>query len=68
MSFCLVADLSRKIMRGIALALGAPIDAFEGDCAGDPFWVYRLIGYPVSTDIPESERMDTGWYNSLLFW
>ncbi|KAJ4816365.1 2-oxoglutarate (2OG) and Fe(II)-dependent oxygenase superfamily protein [Rhynchospora pubera] len=26
----LVKDLSRKIMRGIALALGAPVDAFEG--------------------------------------
>ncbi|XP_078157980.1 homoarginine-6-hydroxylase 2-ODD-233-like isoform X1 [Carex rostrata] len=57
---CLVKDLSRKIMRGIALALGGPIDAFEGDCAGDPFWVCRLIGYPVSTDIPESERSDIG--------
>ncbi|KAJ4816366.1 2-oxoglutarate (2OG) and Fe(II)-dependent oxygenase superfamily protein [Rhynchospora pubera] len=56
----LVKDLSRKIMRGIALALGAPIDAFEGDCAGDPFWVFRLMCYPVLTDIPESERTDTG--------
>ncbi|KAJ4792542.1 2-oxoglutarate (2OG) and Fe(II)-dependent oxygenase superfamily protein [Rhynchospora pubera] len=56
----LVKDLSRKIMRGIALALGAPVDAFEGDCAGDVFWVLRIIGYPVSTDIPESERTDIG--------
>jgi isopenicillin N synthase-like dioxygenase len=61
----LVTDISRKIMRGIALALDAPIDVFEGDCAGDPFWVCRLIGYPVSADIPESERTDTGWYNPL---
>uniref|UniRef100_A0A0E0QNF6 Fe2OG dioxygenase domain-containing protein n=1 Tax=Oryza rufipogon TaxID=4529 RepID=A0A0E0QNF6_ORYRU len=53
-------DLSRKIMRGIALALGAPVDAFEGTTAGDPFWVCRLIGYPVSTDIPEEQRTDTG--------
>uniref|UniRef100_A0A0E0EPT5 Fe2OG dioxygenase domain-containing protein n=2 Tax=Oryza meridionalis TaxID=40149 RepID=A0A0E0EPT5_9ORYZ len=56
----LLRDLSRKIMRGIALALGAPVDAFEGTTAGDPFWVCRLIGYPVSTDIPEEQRTDTG--------
>jgi isopenicillin N synthase-like dioxygenase len=55
----LVADLSRKIMRGIALALGGAIDAFEGETAADPFWVLRLIGYPV--DIPEDQRTDTGW-------
>uniref|UniRef100_A0A7N0VJW1 Non-haem dioxygenase N-terminal domain-containing protein n=1 Tax=Kalanchoe fedtschenkoi TaxID=63787 RepID=A0A7N0VJW1_KALFE len=42
----LCADLSRKIMRGIALALGCPRDAFEGSIGGDPFWVMRLIGYP----------------------
>eukprot|EP00262_Sarcandra_glabra_P002667 TRINITY_DN13076_c0_g1_i1.p1 TRINITY_DN13076_c0_g1~~TRINITY_DN13076_c0_g1_i1.p1 ORF type:complete len:361 (+),score=54.81 TRINITY_DN13076_c0_g1_i1:164-1084(+) len=46
----LLTDLSRKIMRGIALALGGPPDAFEGERAGDPFWVMRLIGYPGSTD------------------
>ncbi|KAL7141431.1 hypothetical protein ABFS83_08G052100 [Erythranthe nasuta] len=40
-------ELSRKIMRGIALALGGPVDAFEGNRAGDPFWVLRVIGYPV---------------------
>ncbi|THU59022.1 hypothetical protein C4D60_Mb03t20600 [Musa balbisiana] len=31
---CLLRDLSRKIMCGIALALGGPPDAFEGDRAG----------------------------------
>ncbi|TVU08619.1 hypothetical protein EJB05_42028, partial [Eragrostis curvula] len=51
-------DLSRKIMRGIALALGGKVDALEGETAGDPFWVLRLIGYPV--DIPEEQRTDTG--------
>uniref|UniRef100_A0A0E0LYT1 Fe2OG dioxygenase domain-containing protein n=1 Tax=Oryza punctata TaxID=4537 RepID=A0A0E0LYT1_ORYPU len=56
----LLRDLSRKIMQGIALALGGPVDAFEGRTAGDPFWVCRLIGYPVSTDIPEEHRTDTG--------
>ena len=42
----LLTDLSRKIMRGITLALGASADAFEGEIAGDPFWVLRIIGYP----------------------
>nr|XP_043606313.1 probable 2-oxoglutarate-dependent dioxygenase At3g50210 isoform X2 [Erigeron canadensis] len=42
----LCTDLSRKIMRGIALALGGPVDVFEGKIAGDPFWVLRIIGYP----------------------
>ncbi|KAH1202588.1 putative 2-oxoglutarate-dependent dioxygenase [Glycine max] len=40
------ADLARKIMRGIALALGGSPNEFEGQRAGDPFWVMRLIGYP----------------------
>ncbi|XP_042061165.1 2-oxoglutarate-dependent dioxygenase 33-like [Salvia splendens] len=29
-----------------ALALGGPLDMFEGDIAGDPFSVVRIIGYP----------------------
>ncbi|KAK4798706.1 hypothetical protein SAY86_031032 [Trapa natans] len=46
----LCTDLSRKIMRGIALALGGLPNEFEGERAGDPFWVLRIIGYPgVST-------------------
>ncbi|XP_027346324.1 probable 2-oxoglutarate-dependent dioxygenase At3g50210 isoform X2 [Abrus precatorius] len=46
----LCTELARKIMRGIALALGGSPDEFEGRRAGDPFWVMRLIGYPgVST-------------------
>lgn len=49
-------------MRGIALALSGRVDAFEGNIAGDSFWVMRLIGYPVSSDIPEAERTDIGWY------
>ncbi|KAL1564171.1 putative 2-oxoglutarate-dependent dioxygenase [Salvia divinorum] len=39
-------ELSRKILRGIALALGGPLDMFEGNIAGDPFWAVRIIGYP----------------------
>lgn len=46
----LLRELSRKIMRGIALALGAPAEAFEGEIAGDPFCVVRLIGYPGLSD------------------
>lgn len=42
----LCTDLARKIMRGIALALGGSPDEFEGQRAGNPFWVMRLIGYP----------------------
>ncbi|KAI5684517.1 hypothetical protein M9H77_05745 [Catharanthus roseus] len=42
----LCTDLSRKIMRGIALALGGSTVEFEGNRAGDPFWVLRIIGYP----------------------
>ncbi|KAI6699270.1 probable 2-oxoglutarate-dependent dioxygenase At3g50210 isoform X1 [Syzygium oleosum] len=42
----LCTELSRKIMRGIALALGGSPSEFEGQRAGDPFWVLRIIGYP----------------------
>ncbi|KAK9228328.1 hypothetical protein WN944_021278 [Citrus x changshan-huyou] len=42
----LCTDLSRKIMRGIALALGGSPFEFEGVRAGDAFWVLRIIGYP----------------------
>ncbi|KAL5753022.1 hypothetical protein ACOSP7_023197 [Xanthoceras sorbifolium] len=42
----LCTDLSRNIMRGIALALGGSPYEFEGERAGDPFWVFRIIGYP----------------------
>lgn len=42
----LCTELARKIMRGIALALGGSPDEFEGARAGNPFWVMRLIGYP----------------------
>lgn len=58
--YLLIADLSRKIIRGIALALGGPPDAFERE-VGDPFWVMRLIGYPISSDIPDMQCTDTGW-------
>ncbi|KAL6883364.1 hypothetical protein ACP4OV_010778 [Aristida adscensionis] len=53
-------DLSRKIMRGIALALGGPIDAFEGAVAGDAFWAFRLASYPALADIPEENHTDIG--------
>ncbi|KAI3824144.1 hypothetical protein L1987_05593 [Smallanthus sonchifolius] len=49
----LCTDLSRKIMRGIALALGGSVDEFEGKIAGDPFWVLRIIGYPGATSISD---------------
>lgn len=33
---------------------------FEGDIAGDPFWVLRIIGYPGSKEMLDSEN-DVGW-------
>uniref|UniRef100_A0A803NQD1 Non-haem dioxygenase N-terminal domain-containing protein n=1 Tax=Cannabis sativa TaxID=3483 RepID=A0A803NQD1_CANSA len=36
-------DLSRNIMRGIALALGGSPYEFVGDRAGDPFWVVQSL-------------------------
>lgn len=57
----LLKELSRKIMRGIALALGGPAEAFEGEIAGDPFWVMRLIGYPgLSNRSSETKCNDIG--------
>ncbi|XP_057420798.1 probable 2-oxoglutarate-dependent dioxygenase At3g50210 isoform X2 [Lotus japonicus] len=47
----LCTELARKIMRGIALALGGSPGEFEGHRAGDPFWVMRLIGYPGVTNV-----------------
>ncbi|KAE8696223.1 putative 2-oxoglutarate-dependent dioxygenase [Hibiscus syriacus] len=44
--FLVMTELSRKIMRGIALALGGSPDEFEGERGSDAFWVMRLIGYP----------------------
>ncbi|KAK3221831.1 hypothetical protein Dsin_008856 [Dipteronia sinensis] len=44
--FLILSELSRNIMRGIALALcGSPYE-FEGERAGDPFWILRIVGYP----------------------
>ncbi|KAI3834199.1 hypothetical protein MKX03_030006 [Papaver bracteatum] len=45
-----VHDLSRNILRGLALALGGCPEEFEGERAGDPFWVMRFIGYPGISD------------------
>ncbi|KAL3019532.1 hypothetical protein AAZX31_05G089900 [Glycine max] len=44
--FSFPSYLEKKIMRGIALALGGSPNEFEGQRAGDPFWVMPLIGYP----------------------
>ncbi|BBH05965.1 2-oxoglutarate and Fe(II)-dependent oxygenase superfamily protein, partial [Prunus dulcis] len=53
-------ELSRNIMRGIALALGGSPYEFEGERAGNAFWVMRLIGYPGvhsanGSDIPKKD-------------
>lgn len=57
-NFC--TALSRKIIRGIALALGGSVDEIEGEKAGDPFWVLRIIGYPgrscsSDSNLPEND-------------
>lgn len=66
----LLSDLSRKIMRGIALALGGSPYEFEGDRAGNAFWVTRIIGYPGKPceNGHEKPTNDVGWYrtNSIL--
>ncbi|KAI3980530.1 hypothetical protein MKX01_025095, partial [Papaver californicum] len=46
----LLTDLSRNILRGLALALGGCPEEFEGERAGDPFWVMHFIGYPGISD------------------
>ncbi|XP_006855229.2 probable 2-oxoglutarate-dependent dioxygenase At3g49630 isoform X2 [Amborella trichopoda] len=53
-------DLSRIILKGIALALGGSPNTFEGERAGDPFWGMRIIGYPECTDIRRIEMQDDG--------
>ncbi|CAI0405744.1 unnamed protein product [Linum tenue] len=50
----LCTELSRKIMRGIGLALGGSPSEFEGDRAGEAFWVTRIIGYP---GVPDANNL-----------
>uniref|UniRef100_A0A516IJU6 Fe2OG dioxygenase domain-containing protein n=1 Tax=Turnera subulata TaxID=218843 RepID=A0A516IJU6_9ROSI len=61
-NFFSLTDLSRKIMRGIALALSGSPDEFEGDITGDAFWVLRIIGYPglSSTNGHDAPENDIG--------
>ena len=54
------SDLSRKIMRGIALALGGTPDEFEGKRGGDAFWMVRLNGYP-GLSLPDGQENEIGW-------
>lgn len=55
-----LTELARKIMRGIALALGGSPNEFEGQRAGDPFWVFRIIGYPGVSN-GTKQHNDIGW-------
>jgi isopenicillin N synthase-like dioxygenase len=57
----LCTDLSRKILRGISLALAGSPYEFEGKMAGDPFWVMRLIGYPGAEFTNGQPENDIGW-------
>ncbi|KMT09746.1 hypothetical protein BVRB_6g127280 [Beta vulgaris subsp. vulgaris] len=56
----LCTELSRKIMRGIALALSGSVTEMEGHIAGDPFWVMRLIGYPVVSEENCHDKPENG--------
>ncbi|CAI0405746.1 unnamed protein product [Linum tenue] len=60
----MLTELSRKIMRGIGLALGGSPSEFEGDRAGEAFWVTRIIGYPGVPDANGDNKTDNdvGWY------
>ncbi|KAI5082152.1 hypothetical protein GOP47_0001895 [Adiantum capillus-veneris] len=51
-------DLAQKILKGIALALGGPANAFESTKAGDPFWVMRVIGYPPLVNDMQTDSFD----------
>lgn len=50
-------------MRGIALALGGSADEMEGEIGGDPFWVFRIIGYPAASISNGHDKADNdvGW-------
>lgn len=59
-------------MRGIALALGASPDEFEGERGGDAFWMVRLNGYPGISlvDGQDVQENEIGWYvsrSTLIF-
>ncbi|CAN6450873.1 unnamed protein product [Victoria cruziana] len=55
-----VKELSKNIVRGIALALGGSPYTFEGERAGDTFWGARLIGYPGSTENMPKDGLGCG--------
>ncbi|XVF59369.1 hypothetical protein PTKIN_Ptkin07bG0270200 [Pterospermum kingtungense] len=52
-------DVSRKIMRGIALAWGGKPDEFEGERGGDAFWIVRVSGYP-GLSLPDAQQNEIG--------
>ncbi|KAK1301119.1 putative 2-oxoglutarate/Fe(II)-dependent dioxygenase [Acorus calamus] len=54
----LLIDLSRRIMQGISIALSGSPNMFEGERAGDPFWVMRIIGYPALSDSTNAMKLD----------
>ncbi|KAK1322905.1 putative 2-oxoglutarate/Fe(II)-dependent dioxygenase [Acorus calamus] len=54
----LLKDLSRRIMQGISIALSGSPNMFEGERAGDPFWVMRIIGYPALSDSTNAMKLD----------
>ncbi|XP_031478763.1 2-oxoglutarate-dependent dioxygenase 33-like [Nymphaea colorata] len=55
-----VKELSKNLLRGIALALGGSPYAFEGKIAGDTFWGMRLIGYPGSAEEMQDDGVGCG--------
>ncbi|KAG7667303.1 hypothetical protein Ndes2526B_g04190 [Nannochloris sp. 'desiccata'] len=56
-SSCL--GLGAALMRGIALGLHLPENAFEGERAGDPYWVTRVIHYPPLPSLMNTPSIST---------
>ncbi|XP_061362914.1 probable LRR receptor-like serine/threonine-protein kinase At1g14390 [Gastrolobium bilobum] len=51
-------------LNAIAIQATKSTDEFEGQRAGDPFWVMRLVGYPGVSTVNGTNVMknDIGWY------
>ncbi|KAI3426983.1 hypothetical protein D9Q98_006927 [Chlorella vulgaris] len=58
--------LGAAILRGIALGLQLPETFFEGDMAGDSYWVSRILYYPSLPGQPASSSSNSTSSSSVL--